>query len=117
MDAHTAETHVASPGLYLAIFGTLLALTALTTAVAFVDLGLFNNVIMLTIAVTKATLVVLYFMHVRWSSRLTWAFAASGFLWFLLLVGITAVDIVVRHRLPFPSSIWPPVGTPVTMQP
>jgi hypothetical protein len=62
-------------------------------------------------------LVILYFMHVRWSSRLTWVFAASGFLMLALLIGITATDIVVRRRLPFASSVWPPAGTPVTMQP
>ena len=92
-------------------------LTAVTTAVAFVDLGAMNNVIMLTIAVTKATLVVLYFMHVHWSSRLTWVIAASGVVWLALLVGITGVDMLTRSRLPFSSSVWPPAGTPVTMQP
>ena len=67
MDAH----HVPSLKLYFTVFGILMVGTALTVAVAFFDLGAMNNVVMLTIAIVKATFVVLYFMHVRWSSRLT----------------------------------------------
>ena len=118
MDPHaTSGNHVPSPALYAAIFAVLLVLTGVTTWVAFLDLGVLNNVIMLGIAVTKATLVVLYFMHLRWSSRLTWVFAASGFAMLALLIGITAVDFAVRTRLPFPNAVWPPAGTPVTIQP
>jgi cytochrome c oxidase subunit 4 len=117
MEPHAPSHHVPSPALYGTIFVVLLALTALTTWVAFLDLGVLNNVIMLGIAVTKATLVVLYFMHLRWSSRLTWVFAASGFAMLAVLLGITAMDVVVRAGLPFASSVWPPPGTPVTMQP
>jgi cytochrome c oxidase subunit IV len=53
-----------------------------------VDMGVLNNVVMLLIASTKATLVILYFMHVRWSSRLTWVVAMAGFFWLLLLFTI-----------------------------
>jgi cytochrome c oxidase subunit 4 len=51
---------------------------------------------MLAIACTKALLVVLYFMHVRWSTRLTWVVAASGFFWLLILFGLTMADYVSR---------------------
>ena len=51
-----------------------------------------NNVVMLAIACTKALLVILFFMHVRWSTRLTWVVAASGFFWLLILFGITMAD-------------------------
>ena len=85
-----AAHHPASSlGTYVAIFVTLLVLTATTTAVAFVDLGRLNDVIMVTIAITKATLVVLFFMHVRQSPVLTKLviMGALGWLW-LLIVGI-----------------------------
>ena len=64
--------HVAPKSLYYLIFAALLIGTALTVAVAFVDLGAMNNVAMLTIAAGKALLVILFFMHVRWGTRLTW---------------------------------------------
>ena len=88
--------HVVSLRVYLTVFVILLALTAITTAVAFVDLGRLNAVIMLTIAVTKATLVILYFMHVRYSSRLTWLVVSSGFVWLMILIAFTLSDVLTR---------------------
>ena len=85
---------------YLRIFGALIALTALTVTAAYFDFGALNDVIMLTIAVTKGTLVVLYFMHVRWSDKLVWVFAASGFLWLVILMAITFADLVSRDWIP-----------------
>jgi cytochrome c oxidase subunit 4 len=91
--------HVVPVRVYVTIFALLLVLTAVTTSVAFVDLGRLNVVIMLTIAVTKATLVILYFMHVRYGDRLTWIVVASGFVWLLLLIGLTMSDILTRAVL------------------
>jgi cytochrome c oxidase subunit 4 len=88
--------HVAPVRLYMAIFGALIVGTILTVVVAKFDFGPMNNVIMLTIACAKALLVVLYFMHVRWSSRLTWVVAASGFFWLLIMFGITMSDYMTR---------------------
>jgi cytochrome c oxidase subunit 4 len=88
--------HVAPKSLYYGVFLALLVGTALTVAVAFVDLGAMNNVLMLGIAMTKALLVILFFMHVRWSSRLTWLVIASGFFWLLILFGITMTDYLTR---------------------
>jgi cytochrome c oxidase subunit 4 len=88
--------HVVPVRVYLAIFAVLLLLTAATTAAAFVDLGRMNVVIMLGIAVTKALLVILYFMHVRWSTRLTHIVIASGFVFFAILVLLTMADVVTR---------------------
>ena len=65
--------------------------------VAFYDLGPLNNVMMLTIACVKALFVILYFMHVRWSSRLTWVVVASGFFWLLIMFTFTMT------RLPEPG--------------
>jgi cytochrome c oxidase subunit 4 len=88
--------HVAPKSLYYLIFAALLVGTAVTVAVAFVDLGAFNNVVMLTIACAKALLVVLFFMHVRWSTRLTWVVVASGFFWLLILFTLTMSDYLSR---------------------
>ena len=95
----TAE-HIVPVRIYLLIFATLVVLTGVTTAVAFVDLGVMNVVVMLLIAFTKATLVVLYFMHVRFTSRLTQLAAASGFAWLAILIGLTLSDVLTRQVVP-----------------
>jgi cytochrome c oxidase subunit IV len=88
--------HVAPKSMYYAVFTALMVGTALTVGVAFVDLGALNNVLMLGIAMTKALLVILFFMHVRWSTRLTWLVVASGFFWLIILFGITMTDYMTR---------------------
>jgi cytochrome c oxidase subunit IV len=88
--------HVAPKSMYYWVFAALIVGTALTVAAAFVDLGALNNVVMLAIAITKATLVVLFFMHVRWSTRLTWVVVCSGFFWLLILFGLTMTDYLSR---------------------
>jgi cytochrome c oxidase subunit 4 len=88
--------HVAPKSMYYTVFLLLLFGTGLTVAVAFWDLGPMNNVIMLGLAMTKALLVILFFMHVRWGTRLTWLVAASGFVWLLILFGITMSDYLTR---------------------
>jgi cytochrome c oxidase subunit 4 len=96
MDSH----HVPSLKLYFTVFAILMVGTAVTVLVAFYDLGPLNNVMMLTIACVKATFVVLYFMHVRWSSRLTWVVVASGFFWLLIMFTFTMTDYLSRGWLP-----------------
>ena len=88
--------HVAPKSMYYAVFAALMVGTALTVLVAFYDLGALNNVLMLGIAMTKALLVILFFMHVRWATRLTWVVAASGFVWLVILFGITMSDYLTR---------------------
>jgi len=92
--------HVVPIRIYVIIFVTLVALTGVTTAVAFLDLGPMNVVVMLLIAFTKATLVVLYFMHVRFTSRLTQLAAGSGFAWLAILIGLTLSDVLTRTIVP-----------------
>jgi len=92
--------HVAPKSMYYAVFGALILGTILTVAAAKVDMGPLNNIVMLTIACTKATLVILFFMHVRWSSRLTWVVAMSGFFWLLILFGIGMSDYLSRGWVP-----------------
>jgi cytochrome c oxidase subunit 4 len=82
--------------MYYGVFLALVVGTLLTVLVAKYDLGPFNNIVMLTIACTKALLVVLFFMHVRWSSRLTWVVAGAGFFWLLIMFSITMSDYMSR---------------------
>jgi cytochrome c oxidase subunit 4 len=89
--------HVVPVRVYLTVFAVLLLLTAATTWVAFIDLGRLNVVIMLVIAIVKATLVVLFFMHVLYSDRLTWLVVSSGFAMLMLLVVFVAGDMIVRQ--------------------
>jgi cytochrome c oxidase subunit 4 len=86
--------------LYYRVFLALLGLTLLTAAVAFADLGPLNTVIALTIAVVKALLVLLYFMHLRYSSGLTWIVLGAGMFWLILLLTITLSDYLTRNWLP-----------------
>jgi cytochrome c oxidase subunit 4 len=90
--------HIVPKKIYFVIFGALMALTAITVFAARIP---FHNealgtVIALAIAVTKAVLVVLFFMHVRYSSRLTWVVIASGFLWLAILISLTLSDYLTR---------------------
>ena len=81
---------------YFAVFATLIAFTLITVAAAYLDLGAFNTVVALSIAAFKALLVLMYFMHLRYSNRLTWIFAATGFVWLALIIGLTMSDVVSR---------------------
>src|SRR6476619_2859502 len=92
--------HVAPKSMYVGIWLALVVGTVLTYLAAMVDLGVLNNVVMLAIACTKAGLVILFFMHVRWSTRLTWVVAASGFFWLLILFGLTMQDYLTRGMVP-----------------
>lgn len=93
--------HIVARKVYFAVFGALMVGTAATVMVAFIDLGgQFNTVVALTIAVIKATLVVLYFMHVRYSSRLTWVIVGSGLFWLGIMFALTLSDYWTRGWLP-----------------
>lgn len=90
------SAHVAPKSVYYLVFLALIVGTGLTVLAAFFDMGVMNNVVMLSIASIKATLVILFFMHVRWGTRLTWVVVASGFFWLLILFGLTMSDYVSR---------------------
>jgi cytochrome c oxidase subunit 4 len=95
--------HVASVKSYVLIFLALLALTALTTGVAFMDLGPFNTVVALAIAGCKMLLVVLFFMHLLYSRNLTKIVAVAGLLWLMILLTLTMSDFATRDWTPEPS--------------
>ena len=83
-------------GLYVAVVLTLMVLTCATWAIAFKNLGIFNPVVALTIAVIKAVLVILFFMHVRYSSQLTKVTVAAGFFWLMILITLSLSDYLSR---------------------
>lgn len=105
MSTHTQESHsdvhvhVLPLRVYWTVFLALVAGTILTIWSATLDLGAWNTPIALGIAVTKALLVILFFMHVKYSTRLTWIFVAAGFLWFIIMVVITMTDFISRGWL------------------
>jgi cytochrome c oxidase subunit 4 len=100
---HTAVGHIVPLGIYLGIFVTLLVLTGITTMVAFVDLGRWNTVVALAIAVSKMALVILYFMHLRYSAGLTRIVVVASFLWLGILISLTLSDVLTRHWTPSPQ--------------
>jgi cytochrome c oxidase subunit IV len=103
---HEGEHHIVSPVVYLTILLALLVFTGLTVWASFIDLGewhiapgitlFWNPVVALAIACTKMTLVVLFFMHVKYSTKLTKLTVASGLFMFLVLVGMTLSDYMTR---------------------
>lgn len=101
-----AHGHVTPLGVYLSIFAALMVLTVVTVAVAYVDLGQLNIFIALGIAGFKATLVVLYFMHVAHASRLTQLFAVTGIFFLAIMIGLTMID--------YGSRMW--VNPPALLQ-
>jgi len=92
--------HTIALRVYFLVFVALLLLLALTVAVAYLDLGIWSVVIAVTIATLKALLVILYFMHVRYSSRLIWLFATMGFAALGVLLLLTFGDYLTRTALP-----------------
>ncbi len=90
------SAHVVPKRTYYLIFAALMICTALTVWVAFIDLGPLNTVVALTVAVFKATLVVLFFMHVKYSPRLTWLVVIGSVFWLGILLVMTMGDYATR---------------------
>lgn len=98
-----AVGHVASLGLYLLVYAGLLVLTALTVLVSFVHLGVLNAAAAVVIAVVKALLVALFFMHVRWSTRLVGVCVVTGLFFVVHMMGGTLQDYFSRGLLGVPG--------------
>ena len=94
--SHEAHHHIVPIPVYAAIFITLLVGTALTVWAAYQDFGVLNLPIALAIATFKASLVVLYFMHVKYASKLTQLASVLGFVWLAILLGMTSSGIFTR---------------------
>jgi cytochrome c oxidase subunit IV len=91
------EHHIVGPKVYLLILLMLLVLTGVTTGVAYLDMGIFNPIIALAIACFKAVIVILFFMHIRYSSRVMMLTVGAGFFTFLVLITMTLSDYISRN--------------------
>jgi len=91
-----AEHHIVTPIQYAMVFGTLLVFTGITVGAAYVNMGPFNPVIALAIACFKAVVVILFFMHVKFQSRLIKMTVGAGFFTFLVLIMMTLTDYISR---------------------
>lgn len=91
-----SEHHIVSPAQYTLVFGTLLVGTAITVGAAYVELGVFNPIVALAIASFKAVIVILFFMHVKYQSRLVKMTVGAGFFTFLVLITMTLTDYMSR---------------------
>jgi len=95
--------HIVPKKIYILVFAILIAFTVLTTAVAYTDLGPFNTVVALAIAVCKASLVVLFFMHMKYNPGMTRIVLAAAVGWLAILLALTLTDVSSRHWLPAPQ--------------
>lgn len=91
-----SDHHIVPLKIYILIFSALLLGTALTVAVAYVDMGFLNTPVALIIALGKASLVILYFMHVKYSHKLVGLFAIAGFFWLIIMLSMTMQDYYTR---------------------
>jgi cytochrome c oxidase subunit 4 len=91
------EHHIVGPKTYLSILLALLVLTAITTSAAFINMGVFSPIVALGIACLKAVLVILFFMHIRYSSKVMMLTVGAGFFTFLVLITMTLSDYISRN--------------------
>lgn len=94
---HAPAHHQSPLSVYFIVFGTLMVLTVLTVWVSRIDLGAMNTAVAMTIAIAKATVVILWFMHVIHSPKMTWIVVVSSFLWLGVLFVLTFSDYLTRH--------------------
>lgn len=91
-----AEHHIVTPFQYMLVFATLLVFTGITVGAAYVELGVFNPIVALAIASFKAVVVILFFMHVKYQSRLIKITVGCGFFTFIVLITMTLSDYISR---------------------
>jgi cytochrome c oxidase subunit 4 len=106
--AEHSQHHIVPTRIYYAIFATLMVLTGVTVAVAYIDLGPWNAVAAVAIACFKAMIVVLYFMHVKYSTRLVTLTVVAGIYWMGILFALTLGDYLTRA--------WGTFGQQITLQ-
>ena len=109
MAEHAHDPHHVVPlTIYYGIFAILMVLTGVTVGVAYIDLGRWNTVVAIAIACFKAMIVVLYFMHVKYSTRLIQLTVIAGLYWMVILFGLTLGDYLTRA--------WGTFGQQITLQ-
>lgn len=96
--------HVVPQSLYFTVFGALLALLLATVGVAYVDLGALNPIVAISVATAKMVLILLYFMHLRYSTPLARLVVVSGLLWLAILLVFTLSDYFTRTMTPLVPS-------------
>jgi cytochrome c oxidase subunit 4 len=94
---HAPHVHITPLSTYIIVFLALAAGTILTVVASRLDLGMWNTPIALAIAGVKAALVILFFMHVIYSTRLTWVVVIASFVWLGVLFVLTFADYLTRH--------------------
>ena|SRR5215471_10501380 len=95
--------HIVPKKTYLFVWTALLLLLGLTVAVSYVRLGWLNAFAAVSIAITKAVIIIMFFMHVRYSSRLLWIFVCAGFFWLAILFTLSFGDYFTRVYMPLPT--------------
>lgn len=98
-EGHTPTAHTLLPIGYFWVYLILLILLGATVSVAYWNLGVLNIIVAMTIAIIKMLLVILFFMHVKFASRLTWLWASAGFFWLVILFSLTLSDYITRGWL------------------
>ena len=101
------EQAIVPKKIYVRVWAALLVLLGLTVGVAYLQLGFLNTFVSISIALVKALIIAIFFMHLSYSPRLVWVFAGAGFFWLLLLFGFSFGDYMTRSWLP-PPSVWLP---------
>lgn len=94
--------HVVPTRVYLTVFAALMILLIVTVAVAFVPLGYFNLPIAMAIAIVKAVIIIMYFMEVKYGSKLLWVFVTSSFIFMVFFLVLTMNDYATRHWMTLP---------------
>jgi cytochrome c oxidase subunit 4 len=108
-----SEHHIMPIRTYLAVIALLMVLTVVTVWVAFLDFGFLNTIIAVGIAVVKALLVAMYFMHLKYAAPVTRLCAGAGVLFFIIMIAITLSDYRSRAWLPAPAGWEQRVEAPV----
>jgi cytochrome c oxidase subunit 4 len=102
MSDHTTS-HVLPKSTYFKVYAALMVLLVATVGFAFIDLGPFNFLVTMIIAVAKALMIALIFMHVYYSERLVWIFASASFLWLSIMIVCTLSDYLTRGWINVPG--------------
>jgi cytochrome c oxidase subunit 4 len=101
--SENSEHHIVPVRVYVLVFLTLIVMTWVTAIVSTVDLGRFNVFVALSIAIFKASLVILFFMHVKYGTRLTKFIVLAGLYWLILLLFIVMIDLWTRGMMGVPG--------------
>ena len=104
-DDNEIHHHISPLSTYIKVFLTLMVLTILTVWVSGQDLGILNTFVAVSIAVVKGTVVVLWFMHLKYSSKITWVAAGAGFIWLAVMLSLTLSDLMSRSWIG-PAESW-----------